>query len=237
MNTAYWDLEDHAMAMGGLGPLDGAIGGVQPGLSVIVDPPDGKIPYQPWALEERKKKFEVRRKVDPFDRALGDPEYKCYMAGIPRSTYMNQPFQIIQSPRYVVMAYQYANTNRSIRMGIKPEAPVDSWMGWSTGNWEGETLVVETTGLNGLSWLDRAGNFGSDKLAVVERFTLTGPDHMDYQATLTDPTVYTRPWRIQMPLYRLKHRYAQLLEYRCVELTEELIYGPLVKPGAPRKTS
>ena len=197
-----------------------------PGRSVVEG---GVIPYQPWALEQRKKNFETRRNIDPFNLDLGDPEYKCYMAGIPRSTYLPYPFEILQSPRHVVMVYQYASSNRNVRMDINPEPPVDTWMGWATGRWEGESLVVDTIGLNGKSWLDRAGNFASDQLHVVEKFTLTSPDHLAYEATLTDPTVFTRPWKIQMPLYRRVEKDAMLLEFRCVELTEEMIYGSLVK--------
>ena len=236
LNTAYWDLEDHVMASGS-GPSGGAIDAVLPGRSVVEG---GIIPYQPWALEQRKKNYEIRRAVDPFHRDLGDPEIKCYMAGVPRSTYLNQPFEIIQSPRYVVMAYQYAASNRRIRMGPITEPHVESWMGWPSGSWEGETLVVHTAGFftemgegTRWIWLDRAGNFASGQMTVDERFTLTGPDHLAYEATITDPKVFTRPLKIQMPLYRLKDKNAGLLDFRCVELTEELIYGSLVKkPGS-----
>jgi hypothetical protein len=237
VNTAYWDLEDHPMAMGGLGPSEGAMGAVYPGLSVVEG---GTIPYQPWALEQRKFNFENRRNVDVMQREaarysgstvkdIGDPELKCYMAGIPRSTYLPHPFQIVQTPRHIVMAYQYANSNRLIRMGVKAQSPSETWMGWGLGHWEGETLVVQSGDFNGKSWFDRAGNFASDQLKVVERFTATGPDHLSYEATITDPTVFTRPWKIQMPLYRRVEKNAMLLEFRCVELTEELLYGKHVK--------
>jgi hypothetical protein len=102
-------------------------------------------------------------------------------------------------------------------------------MGTSNGRWEGETLVVEVTGLNGLSWFDRAGNFASDRLRVVERFTRTGPDHMLYEATIDDATVFTRPWKISMTLYRKVEKNAQLLEFKCVPFSEELLYGQFKK--------
>ena len=117
--------------------------------------------------------------------------------------------------------------------GKVPEMPVDTWMGYSTGRWEGDTLVVETKGFNGNTWFDRAGNFHSDRLQVTERFTPAGPNVLTYEATMTDPTVFTRPWKISMPLYRRLEKNAQLLEYNCVALTEEMRYGPLLK-GAPK---
>jgi hypothetical protein len=109
------------------------------------------------------------------------------------------------------------------------EAPAPSWMGWSNGHWEGEMLVIETTGLDDRSWFDRAGNFHSEALHVIERYTRTGPDHLSYEATIEDPKVFTRQWKISMPLYRRMEKNAQLLEYKCVEFVEELLYGHLQK--------
>jgi hypothetical protein len=149
---------------------------------------------------------------------------------------MPYPFQIVQSDRYVLMGYSFANANRIINMTNHRGSSVDTWMGWSNGRWEGETLVVEVTGFNDPVWLDRAGNFASNRLTVTERFTRTGPDHLRYDATLEDPTVYTRPWKISMPLYRLVNPNAQVIEYRCVELSEEALYGRLTtqpKPAIP----
>lgn len=230
LNSANWDLEDHAMAPGPMWQL-GAIGAVIPGTSVVEG---GTIPYTLAALARRKDNFEKRLLADPFKRGQADPELKCYMAGVPRSTYMSHPLQIVQTPRYVMVAYQYANENRIVRMQEKTEPPVDSWMGWSNGRWEGETLVVETTGFYNDPWLDRAGNFASKNLKVTERYTRTSPDHLDYEATLEDPSVYTRPWKIQMPLYRRMEKRPQLLEFRCVELAEEALYGELTKKPATR---
>jgi len=114
-------------------------------------------------------------------------------------------------------------------MGKPQEAAVDTWMGTANGRWEGETLVVDNTGFNDLSWFDRAGDFHSDALHVVERYTRTGPDHITYEATIEDPQVFTRPWKISMPLYRRVEKNAQLGEFKCVEYSEELLYGDLRK--------
>jgi hypothetical protein len=142
---------------------------------------------------------------------------------------MAHPFQIIQSQEHIMMLYQYAGAVHTIYMRDHREAPADSWMGWSNGRWEGETLVVETTGFNGQTWFDRAGNFHSDALRVIERYTASSPHHLDYQVTITDPKVFTRSWTMSMPLYRRVEKHAQILEFRCVELVEELVYGHLRK--------
>ena len=217
LNTANWDLEDHSARQGPVWEL-GAIGAAPPGQGVVQG---GPIPYKPEALEKKKKNF-VNRRTD-------DPEAKCYMPGIPRAAYMPYPFQIIQSPTDILMVYQYATANRLINMGKPQEAGADSWMGTNNGHWEGETLVVDVTGLNGLAWFDRAGNFASDTLHVVERFTRIGPDHMAYEATMEDPAVFTRPWKIGMTLYRSVEKNAQILDFKCVEFAEELLYGQFKK--------
>jgi hypothetical protein len=128
-----------------------------------------------------------------------------------------------------MMVFGYAGALRTIYMKNQTEAPADSWMGWSNGRWEGETLVIDSTGFNDLSWFDRAGNFHSDKMHIVERITATGPDHLNYEATIEDPEVFTRPWKISMPLYRRKERNAQILEFKCIEFAEDVIYGHLRK--------
>ena len=142
---------------------------------------------------------------------------------------MPQPFQIIQSQKNIMILHQYAKAVRTIYMDNPTEAPADSWMGWSNGHWEGETLVVDTTGFNDQTWFDRAGNFHSDALHVVERFTAADLDHLTYEVTIEDPKVFSRPWRMNMPLYRRKEKNAQILEFRCVEFVEDLIYGHLKK--------
>ena len=225
LNTANYDLEDHAMAPGPMWQM-GAIGAVIPGTSVVEG---GTIPYLPSALARKKELFEKRIVADPFKRDQADPELKCYMTGVPRSTYMPHPLQIVQTPRYVLIAYQYSNSNRTIPMKERSEAPVDTWMGWSNGRWEGESLVIDTEGFFQEVWLDRAGNYASKNLKVTERFTSIDATHLDYEATLTDPSVYSRPWKIRMPLYRRIEKDAQLLEFRCVELSEEAIYGTLTR--------
>jgi len=189
------------------------------------------IPYQPWAAEKKKQNAENWLTLDP--------EIKCYMPGVPRATYEPHPFQIVQSRDTVLISYEFASASRIVRMTNPGEAPLDSWMGWSRGHWEGDTLVVDVTGLNDQTWFDRAGNFHSDALHVIERYTRSGPDHLSYEATIEDPKVFTRPWKISMPLYRRQEKNAQLLEYKCVEFVEELMYGELRKkptqPAPPKE--
>jgi len=158
-----------------------------------------------------------------------DPEIKCYLPGVPRSTYLPYPFQIVQSEKTILIAYEYAGAVRTINMEAPTMAPAESWMGWSNGRWEGETLVVDVTSQNDQTWFDRAGNFHSDALHVVERYTPRSPDVLDYEATIEDPKVFSRPWKISMPLYRRAERNARLLEFRCVEFAEEILYGHLRK--------
>ena len=197
----------------------------------------GEIPYQPWALAKKKENFEKRMMVDVTDdkkwHDLGDPELKCYMPGVPRATYMPFPFQIVQgSGDYILIAYEFTTTTRIIRMNWKGEAPADSWMGWSRGRWDGDTLVVDVTDLREQTWFDRAGDFHSDALHVVERYTPISPYHLMYEATIEDPKVFTRPWKISFPLYRRMEDHIQLLEFKCVPFTEELLYGRLRRqPG------
>jgi hypothetical protein len=144
------------------------------------------------------------------------------------------PFQIVQTPQFILMAYEFASASRTIYMDDPGEAPVDSWMGWSRGRWEGETLVIDVTGFNDQTWFDRAGNFHSEALHVVERYTALSPNHLTYEATIEDPKVFTRPWKISMPLYRRLDQNAQLLEFKCVEFVEELMYGHLRKQSGAR---
>jgi len=219
VTTANWNIEDHD-AQPGLHPeLEGAYDAQPAGQSIVEG---GQIPYRPDALAARAER---RRKRD-----TDDPVRKCYLPGVPRATYMPFPFQIVQgSGPYILMAYEYASTTRTIRMNFKDEAPTDSWMGWSRGRWEGETLVVDVTGFNDLTWFDRAGNFHSDALHVVERYTAVSPYHIQYEATIEDPKTFTRPWKISLPLYRRMDKGVQLLEYKCVPFTEELLYGKLRK--------
>jgi hypothetical protein len=138
----------------------------------------------------------------------------------------------VQSPQGILFVYEYASANRFVNMGKPIEAASDTWMGTNNGHWEGDTLVIDVTGLNGLAWFDRAGNYASDNLHVVERFTRVDRDHLNYEATIEDPKTFTRPWKISMPLYRRVEKGAQLLEFKCVEFAEELLYGQYKKqPG------
>lgn len=219
LNSANWNLEPHASSQGAVESL-GAIGAVAPGLGVVVG---GQIPYLPEAAARRDENFRNRR--------TEDPEARCFRPGVPRATYMPYPFQIFQTDTDLFIAYQYAGAIRTIFMQDQVEAPVESWMGWSNGRWEGDTLVVDVAGLNGRTWLDRAGNFASERVRVVERFTPVGPNHIQYEATLDDPSVYSEPWTISMPIYRRIEPNARLLEFKCVPFAEELMYGYLRKPG------
>jgi hypothetical protein len=217
MNTANWDLLDHPAQAGPLWQL-GAIGAVPAGQTVV---DGGQIPYKPEALKKKEENF-AKRLTD-------DPEAKCYMPGIPRATYMGHPFQIVQSQRDMLFVYEFATANRLVNLGPSQKAGSDTWMGTSNGRWEGETLVVDVTGLNGLAWLDRAGDWASDQLHVVERYTRTGPDHLQYEAMIEDPSVFTRPWKMSMTLYRHVEKNAQILEFKCVPFAEELLYGQFKK--------
>ena len=216
MNEANWDIQPHA-ARGGLVAM-GAEGAAPGGLGVVEG---DEIPYLPAAAEQRKKNFE--------NRLTADPEIKCYLPGVPRATYMPYPFQIVQTPKYVLMAYEYASASRIIYMDSKEKSPSDTWMGWSVGHWDGDALVIDVTSFNDQTWFDRAGDFHSDALHVVERYTRTGPNTLQYEATIEDPKVFSRAWKISMPLYRRQEKNAQLLEFKCVEFAEELMYGPLRK--------
>jgi hypothetical protein len=222
MNTANWDLQDHGAQEGPMFQL-GAMFAVPPGRGVVAS---DEIPYKPEALERKKQNFAKRIATDPRDREIGDPELKCYMPGVPRATYMPYPFQILQGAQDILFVYQFAKSSRIVHMGKKGEAPVDSWMGWNNGRWEGETLVVDVTGLNGQAWLDRAGNYLTESAHVIERYTPATPYHLNYEATIEDPAVFTRPWKISMPLYRRMDN-PNLLEFNCVEFAEQALYGSI----------
>lgn len=219
LNTAHWNLEPHTAAYPAVLEL-GAQFAVPPGLGVV---DGGTIPYLPEARAERDRRF--------ANRVAEDPEGKCYLGGVPRSTYMPYPFQIFQNKRDVIMVYQYATGFRRIYVDGKDEAPLNAWMGWSNAHWDGNTFVVEVTGLNGETWLDRAGNYFSDNAKVTERYTPISPNHLRYEATIEDPTVFSRPWKISMPLYRVVDDDYRLLEFKCEPFAEEKIYGHLRKPG------
>jgi len=217
MNEANWDIRPHGASQGPVFSL-GAAYSTPAGLGVVEG---GDIPYKPEAAAKQKANYADRLKLDP--------EVKCYMGGVPRSTYMPYPFQIVQGTDTMMFVYEYAGAVRVINMAAPTKAPADSWMGWSNGHWEGDSLVVDVTSLNDQTWFDRAGNWHSDQLHVIERYTRIGPDALQYEATIDDPKVFTRQWKMSMPLYRRMEKNAQLLEYKCVEFAEEVLYGHLRK--------
>jgi hypothetical protein len=217
LGTADWDIRDHSSAPGAFFQL-GATGAEPAGQGIVED---GEIPYTPAAAKKQQENFQNRLKLDP--------EVKCYMPGIPRANYMPFPFQIIQSNSDIAFAYEYATANRVVNMGKFKEGAVDTWMGTSNGHWEGDTLVVDVSSLNGNSWFDRAGNFQTEDTHIVERFNLADADHINYEATIEDKNIYTKPWKIATVFYRRKEKNAQLNEFKCVEYAEQLIYGNLVK--------
>ena len=227
MNEANFDLEGHvarsAMALrpGPYGSVPaapvlalGAVGAVPPSLGVVEG---GEIPYKPEALKKKQE--------NQANWLARDPEIKCYLPGVPRANYIPQPFRIFQNSKQIFFAYQYAGAVRNIYLKDPGPAPVDSWMGQSVGKWEGETLVIDVTGFNDSTWFDRAGNWHSDALHVVERYTRVSPDVIQYEATMEDSNVFTKPWKISMPLYRRQEKNMQLLDFKCVEFVEELLYG------------
>jgi hypothetical protein len=222
INTANWNLEDHSASATAFWQL-GAMFAIPAGQTVVVDN-NGSIPYTPAGLKKRTE--------NQAGWPKSDPEAKCYMPGLPRATYMPYPFQIVQGQKDILFVYEYASSNRIVHMSNHTEAPVDSWMGWSNGKWDGDTLVIEAKGFNDQSWFDRAGNHHSDALVVTERYSVmpnSGGNILNYEARIEDPKTFSRPWTIRMPLYRRVEPNAQLLEYKCVELSEELLYGDLKK--------
>ena len=218
LNNAHWNVEPHSADFSPVREL-GALGAVPGGLGVVEG---GTIPYTPegpWRSGTR---------TSPTAWSAIRPSSATCRAH-PRATYMPYPFQIIQSRSHIMILHEFAGAVRTIYMDDHMESPADTWMGWSNGHWEGETLVVETSGFYGDTWLDRAGNHHSTALRVVERFTARSPETLDYHVTLEDPNVYTRPWSMRMPLYRRVEPNAELMEFRCVEFVEDLIYGHLRK--------
>lgn len=231
-NTANWDLLTHEarpmVAQPGLLPNTvvlaapvlalGSIGWVPAGLGVVEG---DTIPYKPWAAARKKENQEHW-----LDR---DPEIKCFQPGIPRGMYMPHPFQIIQSAAKIQMIFEYANAQRTIHLNKMDPFPNVLYMGYSVGHWEGDTLVVEVTNFTDATWFDRAGDFHSDALHVTERYSSMGPDVIHYEASIQDPQVFTKAWKISMPLYRRVEPNAQLMDFKCVPMVEETIYGHLRK--------
>ena len=205
LNAASWDVRPH-----------NAQDGVPAGLGVVEG---GEIPYRPWAAAQQERNY--------ANRLSDDPVRKCYLPGVPRITYMPFPFRILQTPDHVVVTYEFAHAVRIIYTdGSGHPLPNDFWMGDSRGHWDGDTLVVDTTHFNGLTWFDAAGNFHGDQLQVVERYTPITPYHVDYEVTIEDPEVFTRPWTMRMPLYRRMEDRLQLLDYDCVDFILQALTAP-----------
>jgi len=231
MNTANWNIEPHLASAalelrpGPVVPVPakaivalGAVGSVPAGMGVVAG---GAIPYTPEALAKREdnKKHYLER----------DPEVKCDLPGVPRANYMSLPFQIVQSAKTFLFSYEYAGAVRDILFSDPGPAPIDSWMGQSVGKWEGDTLVVTVTGMTDGTWFDRAGNFHSGDMKVVERWSLMNENTIRYEAEINDPATFTRPWKISMFIYRRLGEDARLQQFKCVEFVEELMYGDLRK--------
>lgn len=221
LGAPNWNLEPHiATGLDKFWKL-GAIAAVPASLGVVEG---NEIPYLPAARK--------RRDANRAGWPAADPESKCYLPGIPRANYMPYPFQIVQSPGDdIYFVYEYASANRPVFMKQHRAPQIPTWMGTSNGSWDGNTLVVETTGLNGKTWLDRAGNFAGAGAKVTERFTVLDDSHMQYEATIDNAKVFSRPWKIKLVLYRHIERNAQLLEFRCVPFAEHLLYQDVLPPA------
>ena len=208
LNGAAWDILDHGAAL-------------YPGLPARFSQPAGvgvvvgnELPYQPWARTKQQENFK--------NRATADPEAQCYLPGVPRITYQPHPFQIFQSPDRVIILYEYLHTIREIPLDGSPHLEeLEFWMGDSRGKWDRGSLVVDVTLFTDQTWFDRSGNFHSPEMHLVERFTRTGPDVLQYEATIEDPTVFTRPWTMRMPIHRRTDPRAQILEFECYALMRE----------------
>ena len=240
VNSANWNIEEHQAQAAPFEDLVGTYLAQPAGLSVVEG---NTIPYKPEALAERKRLFEGRLTHDPLlianpEKATSDPEAKCFQGGVPRATYMSFPFQIVQAKNKVFIGYEYAGSVRMVHLDqtFADLLDIATWMGQSIGRWEGDTLVVEAKSFSGPTiWLDRAGNYFTDQARVTERYTASSPYHLRYEATIEDPTVFTRPWKISMPLYRRMDANMQLLEFQCIPFAEEFMFKTLKKPPAKPK--
>jgi hypothetical protein len=206
LNTASWDIQDHGGQLG-----------IPPGMGVVEG---NEIPYQPWALAKKKENFANRKTADLT-------ESNCFLPGVPRITYMPYPFQITQSDKAIAFSYEFAHALRVIHMEGQhpdPDGSLDTWLGDARGHWEGGTLVVDSRNFNDQTWFDKAGNFHSEALHVVERYTLADADHINYEVALDDRKVFTKAWKMSMPLYRRMEKNAKLLEYECVFYLQEERY-------------
>jgi hypothetical protein len=224
MTSAHYDVEPHAASEGAHPGLMGAISATPAGLGIVEG---GRIPYNEQSLRVRD--------ANKASALENDPLTKCYMPGVPRANYMPFPFQIVQSEGVILIAYEVAESNRIVYVDQPElESQVDAWMGHSNAHWEGDTLVIRVSGQMPDTWFDRSGNHHSYEMVVEERWTATGADHVQYEATITDSNTFTAPWTISFPLYRHVADNMQLLEFKCAEFAEEFLYGEWRKPGTPR---
>jgi len=188
--------------------------GVPAGRGVIVDPPDGMLPYLPAAVAKRQENLRNRAALDPLN--------KCYKPGVPRITYLHFPFQILQTPQFVTFVHEYIHNTRTVYLNRKTHLEgLDFWNGDSIGRWEGNTLVVDVADFNDQTWLDASGNYHSEALHLEERYTRSDPDTITYEVTITDPKVFSRPWKMSVLLYRHKERNFRILEYECHAYAED----------------
>jgi len=215
LNTANWELEAHSAEAGPVASL-GALLAVPPGSGYVVG---GTIPYLPSALPMREE--------NRAQRWSADPEIKCYMPGVPRANYMPYPFQIVQGTDTILFSYEFSDAVRTVYMNDPGPAPANSWMGWNVGHWENGSLVVDVSAQHDFTWLDRSGNYHSNKLHVTERYTPDGENRLLYEATVEDPEIFSQPWVIRMPLYRLMEDNAQLMEYKCIPFSEHALYDDI----------
>ena len=203
MNGAAWNLQDQNAEPG---PHSAPWLGIPASRGVVEG---NEIPYQPWARKQKEENYKNRRTLDP--------EVNCYLPGVPRITYMPFPFQVVQTPNYIAILYEYVHTVRHIFVDGSghPEGPIAWWMGDSPGRGDGDTLVVSVRHFNDSTWFDRAGNFHSEQMQLTERYTFADEDTIRYEVTVEDPKVFTRPWKMSMLLYRHKEPNFQLLEHEC----------------------
>jgi hypothetical protein len=215
--SGIWQVLDNSLD-GNIEP-HAASYGVRAGQGAIVDPPDGKIPYLPAALAKRQENYKNRAK---------DPVAYCFKPGVPRITYIPFPFQISQTPKMIQITYEFVHNYRSIYLNGSEHLPgIDFFNGDSRAKWDGDTLVVDVTNLNDdpahPTWFDASGNYHSDALHVVERWTRTGPDTMVYRATMEDRKVFSRPWTLEVLLYRHLEKNFRMMEYECQMFKEKLV--------------
>jgi hypothetical protein len=212
----YWNAANNGGAVFEVQNHPNAKRGVAPGKGAVVDPPDGFIPYQPWAKQKAAELFESH-----MDQ---EPELHCYQSGVPHQNFVQFGFQITQTPGYMVMAWEFMHAYRIIPTDGRPHIPeqIRLFQGDSVGHWEGDTLVIDTTNNNDKTWMDTSGNFKSDKVHIVERLTPRDANTIDYEATIEDPSMYTRPWKIAYNFARSLQPDYEQMEFGCIEGNQDV---------------